>query len=94
MSVKRWCEENGVTTKTYYTWQKKVFTAMMEQQRTHHPGGVWLLRCGDRAADSGESMPAILLRGPVFQRREAALRPVDNGVLPKAPDTGDIRGDQ
>lgn len=34
MSVKRWCEENGVTTKTYYTWQKKVFTAMVEQQRT------------------------------------------------------------
>lgn len=33
MSVKRWCEENGVTTKTYYTWQKKVFTAMVEQQR-------------------------------------------------------------
>lgn len=33
LSVKRWCEENGVTTKAYYTWQKKVFTAMVEQQR-------------------------------------------------------------
>ncbi|MDO5141529.1 MAG: hypothetical protein Q4D31_00750 [Eubacteriales bacterium] len=33
MSVKRWCEENEITTKTYYTWQKKVFTAMVEQQR-------------------------------------------------------------
>ena len=23
MSVKRWCEENGVTPKTYYSWQIK-----------------------------------------------------------------------
>ena len=23
MSVKRWCEENGVTPKTYYSWQKQ-----------------------------------------------------------------------
>ena len=33
MSVKRWCDENGVSTKTYYTWQKKVFSAMVEQQK-------------------------------------------------------------
>jgi len=31
-SVKRWCEENGVTAKTYYRWQQKVFSAMAEQQ--------------------------------------------------------------
>ena len=33
MSVKRWCDENGVNTKTYYTWQKKVFSVMVEQQK-------------------------------------------------------------
>ena len=33
MSVKRWGEENGVTTKTYYSWQKKVFSFMVEQQK-------------------------------------------------------------
>ena len=33
MSVKRWCDENGMTTKTYYSWQKKVFAFMVEQQR-------------------------------------------------------------
>ena len=33
MSVKRWCEENGVTTKTYYSWQKKVFSFIVEQQK-------------------------------------------------------------
>ena len=33
MSVKRWCNENGVSTKTYYNWQKKVFEAMVEEQR-------------------------------------------------------------
>ena len=34
MSVKRWCEENGVTPKTYYSWQKKVFEFMVEQQKS------------------------------------------------------------
>ena len=33
MSVKRWCEENGVALKTYYSWQKKVFSFMVEQQK-------------------------------------------------------------
>ena len=33
MSIKRWCEKNGVTTKTYYNWQKKVFSFMVEQQK-------------------------------------------------------------
>ena len=33
MSVKRWCTENGTTPKTYYSWQKKVFEAMVEQQQ-------------------------------------------------------------
>ena len=33
LSVNRWCEENGIIPKTYYRWQKKVFTAMVEQQR-------------------------------------------------------------
>ena len=33
LSVKRWCDENGVPLKTYYTWQKKVFSFMMEQQK-------------------------------------------------------------
>ena len=33
MSVKRWCEENGVTTKTYYSWQKKVFSFIVQQQK-------------------------------------------------------------
>ena len=33
LSVKRWCSENGVTPKTYYSWQKKVFSFMVEQQK-------------------------------------------------------------
>ena len=35
MSVKRWCSENGTTPKTYYSWQKKVFAIMVEQQKSH-----------------------------------------------------------
>lgn len=34
MSVKRWCSENGTTPKTYYSWQKKVFAFMVEQQKS------------------------------------------------------------
>lgn len=33
LSVKRWCSENGTSVKTYYSWQKKVFELMVEQQK-------------------------------------------------------------
>ena len=40
MSVKRWCSENGTTPKTYYSWQKKVFAFMVEQQKSQlEPSG-------------------------------------------------------
>ena len=33
LSVTRWCAEHGIKQKTYFNWQKKVFAAMIEQQR-------------------------------------------------------------
>ena len=33
LSVTRWCAEHDVKVKTYYNWQKKVFAAMIEQQK-------------------------------------------------------------
>jgi hypothetical protein len=33
LSIKRWCSENGINIKTYYSWQKKVFEFMVEQQK-------------------------------------------------------------
>lgn len=33
LSVSRWCKEHDINIKTYYTWQKKVFAAMIEQQK-------------------------------------------------------------
>ncbi len=30
--VARWCAEHDINPKTYYSWQKKVFAAMVEQQ--------------------------------------------------------------
>ena len=33
MSVARWCQEHSITPKTYYTWQKRVFAFMVEQQK-------------------------------------------------------------
>ena len=33
MSVTRWCSEHNVKPKTYYNWQKKVFSAMLAQQQ-------------------------------------------------------------
>ena len=32
-SVTRWCAEHDIKPKTYFSWQKKVFAAMIEQQR-------------------------------------------------------------
>ena len=34
LSVNRWCAEHDIKPKTYYNWQKKVFAAMIEQQKT------------------------------------------------------------
>lgn len=41
VSVSQWCAEHGISPKTYYNWQKKVFVAMMEQQepQTEQPEG-------------------------------------------------------
>ena len=33
LSVNRWCAEHDIKPKTYYNWQKKVFAAMIEQQK-------------------------------------------------------------
>lgn len=33
ISVTRWCVEHDIKPKTYFNWQKKVFAAMIEQQR-------------------------------------------------------------
>ena len=33
LSVNRWCAEHDIRPKTYYNWQKKVFAAMIEQQK-------------------------------------------------------------
>ena len=33
LSVSRWCAENNIKPKTYYTWQKRVFAVMIEQQK-------------------------------------------------------------
>ena len=37
MSVTRWCSEHNVKPKTYYSWQKKVFAAMLAQQQEEMP---------------------------------------------------------
>ena len=33
LSVNRWCAEHDIKPKTYYNWQKKAFSAMIEQQK-------------------------------------------------------------
>lgn len=33
LAVTRWCADRGIKPKTYYNWQKKVFAAMIEQQK-------------------------------------------------------------
>ncbi|MCR5088311.1 MAG: transposase [Oscillospiraceae bacterium] len=32
LSVKSWCEENGIVPNTYFRWQKKVFNAMQPDE--------------------------------------------------------------
>ena len=40
LSVTRWCTEHSIKPKTYYNWQKKVFTAMLAQQQAEQPNTV------------------------------------------------------
>ena len=32
LTVSRWCSDHGIKTKTYYTWQRKVFAEMVKRQ--------------------------------------------------------------
>ena len=32
MSVRKWCLEHGISEKTYYYWQRRVFTALTAQE--------------------------------------------------------------
>ena len=33
MTVRAWCQENGLTEKTYYYWQRRLFQTLSEQQQ-------------------------------------------------------------
>ena len=35
MTVRAWCRENGLSEKTYYYWQRRLFQALSEQQAAH-----------------------------------------------------------
>lgn len=37
MSVRRWCQENGVAEKTYYYWQRRLFETLSHQQEGAAP---------------------------------------------------------
>ena len=35
MTVRAWCRENGLSEKTYYYWQRRLFQTLSEQQTVH-----------------------------------------------------------
>ena len=35
MTVRAWCRENGLSEKTYYYWQRRLFQTLSEQQVSH-----------------------------------------------------------
>ena len=37
MSVRSWCQENNISEKTYYYWQKRLFNRLSEQQQPSQP---------------------------------------------------------
>ena len=34
LSVRQWCQENGINTSSYYKWQRKVYAAAQAQQES------------------------------------------------------------
>ena len=60
MSVRTWCQENGLSEKTYYYWQRRMFCLLSDQQPTFtevqvhrvFPGDIAVtVRIGEVAAD-------------------------------------------
>ena len=37
MTVRSWCQENNISEKTYYYWQKRLFNRLSEQQQPAKP---------------------------------------------------------
>ena len=37
MTVRSWCQENNISEKTYYYWQKRLFNRLSEQQQPSQP---------------------------------------------------------
>ena len=39
MTIRAWCQENGLSEKTYYYWQRRLFQVLAEQQQQtiHQP---------------------------------------------------------
>ena len=35
MTVRQWCEENGISISSYYKWQRKVYDLVQAQQESH-----------------------------------------------------------
>ena len=35
ITVRAWCQENGLPEKTYYYWQRRLFQTLSEQQKVH-----------------------------------------------------------
>lgn len=35
MTVRAWCQENGLSEKTYYYWQRRLFQTLSEQRTVH-----------------------------------------------------------
>ena len=55
----------GMNLKESNRWVKKAQKIPWpEIENLYHPGGVWLFRRGDGAADSGEPVSAVFLRIP------------------------------
>ena len=72
MSVRNWCREHGISEKTYYYWQRRVFQAVTAQQiscfaevplmsRSDRPEVLATLRLGGMEADiyTGANAAAI-----------------------------------
>lgn len=61
MTIRAWCRENGVSEKTYYYWQQRLYREMSEQQRIRQP--VFAEVTPSVTAHSGEKAMTIRLSG-------------------------------
>jgi len=53
MTIREWCRENGLSEKSYYYWQRRLFDTLSQQQKAAQPAFAEITPSTRNRVDSG-----------------------------------------